>query len=320
MSFIVSEIVLLASRTRYGKRINVWSLRVFGAEVVRLSRRDLTKEALEIASRAAARDLKESAKLIHAFVVMEAKGMFETLAKQYPRLFKYLDKGALADMVRMVMERGEKSFESLRGILVEALARKLPSTEALRSSLDSIRKQANKVLKEKWGPVRIVSAVRDGNSRELGDLLMICEDPDGRVWVMAIIESKSFSNVADLSTHGEKKVGQHLWDWTRAKTSGLQIEGKFYPPKKIEMGPVPNAAWGGPAVVSEKTAAQRAKEMAGGHYTEFIGFAPQELSNDKLLNMAVQGVQLEFWPWPFDIAEFNAFQKELTRTVERALR
>lgn len=320
MSLIVTELVLLGSRTRYGKRINQWSLRVFGAEVARLARRDLAKEAVEIASRAAARDFKESVKLVEAFVVMQAKDMFKTLAKSYPRLFKYLDEGALADMVRMVIGRGEKSFESLRGILVEALGRKLPSTESLRSSLDAIRKQANKALKEKWGPVRIVTGVRDGNSRELGDLMMICENPDGRVWVMAIIESKSFSNVADLSTHGEKKVGQHLWDWTRAKTSGLQIEGKYYAAKKIELHPVPNAAWGGPAVVSEKTAAQRAKEMAGSYYTEFIGFAPQEMSKDKLLNVAVQGIQLEYWPWPFDIPEFNAFQKELTRMVDQALR
>lgn len=316
---IVVELVLLASRTRYGRRVNQWSLRVFGKEVARLSRRDLSAEAAMLARRAALRDMKESVQLIQAFVVMEAKGMFEALADSFPRLFTHLDKGALADMVRMVMQRGEKSFESLRGILVEALARKLPATESLRAAMETVRKQANKAFKEKWGPVRIVSGVRDRRGKEFGDLLVLCEHPDGRVWIMAVIESKSFSNVADLSTHGDKKVGQHLWDFVRAKTSGLHIEGRSFAPEKIMMEPVPHAAWGGPAFVTEKSAAQRLKEMSGGYYTQFIGFAPQELSSSKMLNLAEQAIQLEYWPWPFDVSEFNRFQKELTRLVERAL-
>lgn len=316
---IAVELVLRASRTRYGRRVNEWSLRVFGKEIARLSRRDLSREAALLARRAALRDMKESVQLIQAFVVMEAQGMFDVLTRGFPNLFRHLDKGALADMVRMVMQRGEKSFESLRGILVEALARKLPATESLRSAMDLVRKQANTAFKEKWGPVRIVSSVRDRRGKELGDLLVLCEHPDGRVWIMAVIESKSFSNVADLATQGDKKVGQHLWDYVRAKTSGLHIEGRSYAPEKIMMEPVPHAAWGGPAFVTEKSAAQRVKEMAGGYYTQFIGFAPQELSSGKMLNLAEQAIQLEYWPWPFDLNEFNQFQKELTRMVKRAV-
>jgi len=319
MSLIVHELILIARRTRFGKRVNQWSLRVFGKEIAKFAGRDLTLEAEKIAARALQRDLVESTKLIEAFVIMEAGGIFDSLARSYPALFRYLDRGSLAEMVRNVIKRGDKSFESLRGVLVEALARKIPSVDALHSALDTIRRSANKAFKEKWGPVRLVSGVRDGSGKELGDLMMICEDDKGRVWVMAIIESKSFSNVSELAVQENKKVGQHLWDWTRAKTRGISIEGKHYPANKVEIHPVPAAAWGGRAYVPEKTAAQRVKEMTG-HYTEFIGFAPQEMSTDKLGMLAVNGVQLEYWPWPFSVSDFNAFQKDLIKAVDKVLR
>lgn len=320
MSFVIHELVLLATKTRYGKRINKWSLRIFGEEVLRFSQRDLSKEAARIAQRAAQRDLAESVRLVEAFVIMEAKNIFESLTGKYPMLKLYhLDRGSMAEMIRKVMDRKGRSLESLRGILVEALARNMPETSELLNAMEFVRKQANKMLKKKWGPARLVSGVRDGTERELGDLLVVSENADGRVWIMAIIESKSFSNVTDLSTHGNRKVGQHLWDWRRAKTRGVSFEGRYYKAQDVVIEPVPVAAWGGHANVLKKQAADRVREMSG-YYTEFIGFAPQEMSVEKLSNLADQGIQLECWPWPFDKNEFDRFQKDLTAAVDKALR
>jgi len=321
VNFVVHELVLLATKTKYGRRVNKWSMRVFGEEVARFSQRDLSMEAARIAQRAAQRDFAESVRLVEAFVIMEAKDIFESLAGKYPMLRTYhLDRGSMAEMIRKVMDRKGRSLESLRGLLVEALGRNIPETGELLDAMEFVRKRANKALKKKWSPARLVSGVRDGTERELGDLLVVSENADGRVWIMAIIESKSFSNVTDLSTHGDRKVGQHLWDWRRAKTRGVSFEGRHYKAQDVVIEPVPAAAWGGGAYVpKKKSAADRVREMSG-YYTEFIGFAPQEMSVEKLGNLADQGIQLEYWPWPFDKNEFDRFQKDLTAAVDKALR
>jgi hypothetical protein len=239
---------------------------------------------------------------------------------KYPRLLVGMDKATFAEMVALAVERGRMSPQSLRGLLVEKLCRTLPDTRELLGAMDAVQKAANKGLAKgaRWGRPRFAYSIVDKAGKQLADLSIICEGPNGRVWIMAVIESKSASNVDDLVKLHGKNVGQHLWNYTRAKSGGVVIDGEFIKPSKLEFTPVPVGKWGERAgAVAKKDAAARVKEMSGGLYTQFIGFVPQELSPYRALQLAEDGIQVELWRWPFDLDEFDRFQKELVGALGR---
>lgn len=321
---IVIELIRLARGTRLAAEVERFSLRVFGKEVARYTIKDAERagirELAEAGDRAALQHLQDLMKAIAAGSLEESLKAYDRLAVRFPSILSGVERTTFADLVTEVLKSGDRSFESLRGLLVEKLFRDLPEAVELVKSMDKIRLVANRGLKG-WGPARIVIGVRDRLGRELGDLMVVSEHTDGRVWVMALVESKSLSNTRDLVEHGERAVGQHLWDYTRANATGLMIEGVYYKPSQVVLKPVPPARWtGAGAVVGLKSAAERTQELAGGLFTQFIGYAPREMTKGEIRTVAAQGIQLEVWTWPFDIPEFNRFQEELTKLTKAAVK
>jgi hypothetical protein len=138
-----------------------------------------------------------------------------------------------------------------------------------------------------WGQPEVVSGVRTPNCKELADWMIVSQHPDGRIWIMAIIESKSISNTKDLMEHQGANFGQHLWDIYRALGEGMDVERTtadqvvttpYRPPKVV--GGVPPAA--------------------SGFNTRFIAVKPRDFTTGEVNSLGIQRIHIEEWPWPVD--------------------
>ena len=307
------ELVRLIAGTDLGKRIEVWMLRVFGKDVIKVSSREVERLGVELSM-----SMQQAVKLVIAGVLNEALRIHPTLLARHPKVLGKVDAAVFAELIQVAMARGNRSFEALRGLLVERLLRTLPEFDELMKTLDLALAAANKRARG-WGPATVVSGVVDGEGKEIGDLLVISTHKDGRVWIMSVLESKSISNTKDLVNLADRAVGQHLWDFARARSRGVSIDGKFVKPSKVVMEPVPVVQRTGGAVIDAKATAERARQMTRGLYTEFVGFAPREMTNGELRRIAAQGIQLEIWRWPFTIDEFSMFQRDLVDLLGKAL-
>lgn len=289
---VIWEIVGRLSRTRLGRTEREYLLVRFG-KVIR-SRWSLVREVIEKeSSRLAAKAL-----LVAGELVKEARRLYPRFAVRYDFVAR-LTEQEWAETVATVMAKGERvNLRGLRGVVVERLVPKMKEMEKLYADMVKLAKA------RKWRPPALVTGVRTLDGKELADLMIIAEHEDGRVWLMAIVESKSISNTADLIAHGEQPVGQHLWDLFRARSEGVRIE-KFehggltqtsYPPDKIVA-----------AVAPPKPAGN---ELA----TRLIGIAPREFTSGELNRLAVQGVTIERWPWPVDDERLLKMLEELLAT------
>ncbi|GAB4055861.1 hypothetical protein [Catellatospora paridis] len=316
MSKVVA-LVRLGHGTKFARRVKRLSLQIFGKEVVRYEIRAAPR-AIAAAGR---RDLERLVKLITGAVVSAALKLYDRFYSEYSKtILKNMDRVTFADIVAQAMNRGEMSTQSLRGLIVERLARFRPELTDMMAALDRVRLRASEKLVKKWGDVQLVGGVVDGRGKQLGDLLAVSVHPDGRVWVLAVFESKSISNVDDLTRLKDLPVGQHLWDYVRAKAHGVTIEGRHFKPEKVVLEPVPiSARTGTTAVVGPKTADQRLAEL-NGYYTQFIGFVPKEMSNNQARRISAQGIQLELWRWPFDLKEYDQFQEALIKALDAKLK
>ncbi len=315
MSKVVS-LIRLGHGTGFARRVRRLSLQIFGKEVVRYELR----AAPRALAAAGMRDLERLVKLITGAVVSEALRLYDRFLSRFPAILTGIDRATFADIVAQALNRGNMDDRALRGLIVERLARALPELNDMMRALDRVRLRASEKLTKKWGKVELVGGVADGQGKQLGDLLVISRHPDGRVWVLAVFESKSVSNMDDLTRLKELPVGQHLWDYVRARGHGVIIEGEFIKPEKLLLEPVPvRARTGGATVVGPKNAAQRLAEMDG-YYTQFIGFAPKEMSNNQALRIASQGIQLELWRWPFDLTEYGKFQDALKAALDKVMK
>ncbi|GIF97709.1 hypothetical protein [Catellatospora citrea] len=315
MSKVVS-LIRLGHGTKFAKKVKWLSLQIFGKEVARYE----IRAAPRALAAAGMRDLERLVKVITGAVVSEALKLYDRFLSRFPTILTGVERATFADIVAQAMGRGEMSPQSLRGLIVERLARSLPELEDMVKALDRVRLRASEKLAKKWGKVQLVGGVADGQGKQLGDLLVVSVHPDGRVWVLAVFESKSISNIDDLTRLKDLPVGQHLWDYVRAKGHGLIIDGRRFAPEKVVLEPVPfRARAGTTAVVGAKSTADRLAEMSG-YYTQFIGFAPKEMSNNQALRIAAQGIQLELWRWPFDLNEYDKFQKALIDALDAKLK
>ncbi|GAA2359676.1 hypothetical protein Cme02nite_36320 [Catellatospora methionotrophica] len=315
MSKVVA-LIRLGHGTKFAKKAKWLSLQIFGKEVARYEIRAAPKAI----AAAALRDFERAALLIEGAVVAEALKLYERFLSRFPSILTGVEKADFADIVSLAMNRGEMSSQSLRGLIVERLARSMPDLDDLKKAMDKVRLRASEGMAKKWGKVQLVSAVVDGQGKQLGDLMLISVHPDGRVWVMAVFESKSISNIDDLTRLKDLPVGQHLWDYVRAKAHGLTIDGRHFAPDKMLLEPVPvGARTGGSAVVGTKDATQRLSEMKG-YFTQFIGFAPKEMSTNQAMRISKQGIQLELWRWPFDLNEYDKFQQALIDRLKAKLK
>lgn len=304
------ELVKILAGTGLAKRLDTFVVRVFGKDVVRVTSRDVVKQATKALERA---DL-EAVRIFEALMLAEASQAIPKLRGLFPEIVKGVDEQAFAELVQIVAKRGKRSSEAIRGLVVERLFRAMPEFTGLLDSMDRIVVAANKRGKG-WGPARIATGMVDGHIKEVGDLLIVSQHKDGRLWVLALVESKSFSNANHLGQLKDLPVGQHLWAWARAKSRGILVDGAFYKPSKLEFKPVPTSDKVVAGVVGAKTVAKRVDDAGKGLYTQFIGFVPKEVSNVDVLRVAEQGIQIEVWGWQFDLNLLYRFQEKAADVI-----
>lgn len=304
------ELVKTIAGTGLSRRIDHFVVKVFGKKVVSVTSRDVVKQVAKALERAD----QESVRLFEALMLAEASQAIPKLRALFPEIMKGVDEQAFAELVQIVSKRGRRSSEAVRGLIVERLLRAMPEFEGLLDSMDLIVAAANKRGKG-WGPARLAHGVVDGHGKEVGDLLIVSQHKDGRLWVLAVVESKSFSNASHLGHLKDLDVGQHLWDWARAKSRGLFVDGTHYKRSKLEFTPVPTSDKVEAGVVGAKTVAKRVDDASKGLYTQFIGFVPKKLGKADVLRVADQGIQIEVWEWQFDLDLLDKFQKKAADVI-----
>lgn len=308
-------IVELARGTRFGEAVRRFAVRIGGRKLA-----EIVVKTAPLAAKDALHELTKNMKLITSAVISLVLEEQREFYRRFPNVLKGIQPGTFADMVGDAMGRGKRSFEALRGLIIEKMVRDLPQAAKLLEHMEEIVLAEAKRTGRKWSKPRWANGIRDLNGREWGDLVLVSTSGD-EVWIVAIIESKSFTNVKELAEQEGKQVGQHVWDWVRAKTIGLEVEGKTFARGKVHCEPVPPNKWmatSKDAVVGAKDLATRKAQMQGGRYTQFIGFAPKELSDGQILAVSGQGVQIEMWgQWPFNLTEYKRFHTALVAALEK---
>lgn len=209
---------------------------------------------------------------------------------------------AFRALVGLVRDRWRKlELETLRGWAAEYLVKDLPELKALLARLE-----ARVARREGWRRPELVRDLVTADGRAWGDWTVISVSEDGkRLWVMAVIESKSISNARDLADMKRSGFGQFLWDWLRARSMGLKVpavEGPglhFDPPEIVAELP-------GPHVNPERDL-----------YTEYVAFTPRGVGEAGRRKLAAQGFALaqgNDWVWPVDPDTLS----ELLQLIRRA--
>jgi hypothetical protein len=132
------------------------------------------------------------------------------------------------------------SEHSIKGVIAEEVFHKSPK-------LDAVRAGALEMAEKRGIPkstVRFERSVRGqapretdaGGTGELGDGMFVAEH-DGKLHVLAVIESKSPSNAGELArkvTDGESEMlGQLEWDLERMRQVPTIVGGKVFQPRNV---------------------------------------------------------------------------------------
>lgn len=285
------DFVARFTRTRMGRVEREYLMRAYG-RVIRRRWKLVIKIAEEESE-------KLTAKLILAAgaLAKRAAELYPRFAKKYPFVAK-LTQQEWAEAVARLINRGEKEhLKAIRGVIVE---RFVPSMKEMTKLYDDMVKLAKA---NGWGEPALVSGVRTPNGKELADWMIVAEHKDGRVWIMALIESKSISNTSDLVFHGEKPVGQHMWDIFRAKSDGIKIE-------RFEKGALKAKTYGQGKVVVGMPGSN-VKET-----TRLIGVTPRDFTPGEIKKLVAKGLPLpERWAWPVDEQQLFKMLSELVDAV-----
>jgi hypothetical protein len=284
-------------KTPLGRQFRLYLIKrngkTIGRRVVALEAKR-ARRVLSAADEAAIRTAREALTVI-------ADQLYGRLVKKYAFLQR-VDPAAWRSTVLILLARKRQEFKALRGLVVEQFVPDMPEMKAL---MGDCRKLAQK--RKGWGPPRQVTGARTRvDGREIGDLLVISEHEDGRVWIMAIVESKSLSNTADLITMpGEP--GQHLWDHVRFKTNGFTLPGppgkaREWLPEKIEINHV----------------AKGKKPAPGAFETKLIAVTPNDFTTSQLNKLSASGDDIVRWPWPLNEAELDRFLREASAVLRKA--
>jgi hypothetical protein len=282
---IAWEIVERLTRTRFGKTERQYLFKRFG-KVIRRSWR-VVREVSE----------QEAAKLAAATILMAGK-LAERAAQLYPKFAKRypfvaaLTEQEWAEAVARLINRGEKeNIKGIRGVIVE---RFIPTMKQMTKLYDEMVVLAKK---NGFDVPALISGARTLDGKELADWMIISQHPDGRVWIMAIVESKSISNTVDLVFHGDKPVGQHLWDIWRAKSIGFKFE-------KVHKG--------GITTTNVKPGRIVAGRPGSNEPTRLIAVAPRDFTPAEIKKLTVKGLPLpEHWDWPVDQHDLLKMLNEL---------
>lgn len=233
-------------------------------------------------------------------IMERALGLYPKYLAKYPFLSRFPPE-RFAETVAEVMPLNQRSLRVLMGLIIE---RYIPEMAQMRRLLRESRTLATKAGKQ-WSEPVLVSGCRtlekkgkELEVKELGDWLIVSRHEDGRVWVMAIIESKSLHSVDGLipgAGEGQVGAGQHLWDIARfrsegfryAETVGSTLVEYRVPSAKVVVEHMPPVA----------------QRKPGGYYTRLVAVAPRPLKASELKRLGAAGVDLEHWDWPIEPRE-----------------
>lgn len=295
MSYTVT-FVRAFRKTPLGRQFRLFLIRRNGKTIGRRFVALEAKLARRVFSAAEEAAIREAS---HALTVI-ADRLYTHLAHKYPFLTR-VDPAAWRTTVLILLARKRQEFKALRGLIVEAF---VPDMAEMKALLADCRKLVG--TRKGWGPPRQVTGARTLDGREIGDLLVISEHPDGRVWIMAIVESKSLSNTKDLITlPGEP--GQHLWDYVRFKTNGFKLPGppgkaSEWLPEKIEIEPIPRGT----------------KPRPGAFETKLIAVTPEDFTPYQVNRLIAAGHDIVHWRWPINPGEFDPFLREVSKVLREA--
>lgn len=216
------------------------------------------------------------------------------LRKKLLDRFVWLDKfsdQSFAEVCATVINRGRQSEFAVRGLLVERFIPDMAEMEALLLDL----KKAVKLAEKDWGAPTLKSGLRTKNGRQIADWVVCSVHKDGRIWVMALVESKSISNMEELIEKEGRGAGQFMWDYLRAKGEGLVID------VVDAQGNVTPQVFDASKVVLEPMVSGAAKTPK--YPTRFIGVIPEKFTARQRLNAASAGLKIEEWKWPVSRSE-----------------
>ncbi|GLR83773.1 hypothetical protein [Bradyrhizobium iriomotense] len=209
--------------------------------------------------------------------------LYVKFIKKYPFIGK-LSRQEWNEAIARLINRGNKEdVKAIRGVIVERFVQGMDEFAKLYDEMAVLAAKT-----KGWQKPEIVSGVRTPNGRELADWMIVSQHPDGRIWIMAIVESKSISNTKDLVEHKGADFGQHLWDIYRALGEGMDVE-------RTTSGQVTKTRYLPPNVVGGVPSA-----TSSGFGTRFIAVKPRDFTTGELNRLGVQGIRIEQWPWPVD--------------------
>lgn len=228
--------------------------------------------------------------LAAGMVAAEAAKLQVKLKDRFAWLSKFSEQ-AFAEVYATVLNRGRHVDVVVRGLAVERFIPDMAQMDALTGDLAKLLKASGK----DWGPPKLLSGLRSGDSRQIADWVVCSIHKDGRIWVMALVESKSISNMEHLIEQKGRGVGQFLWDYLRAKDKGLIIDvvdahGNVTP-RSFEAG----------KVLLEPVMSGATKTPK--YPTRFIGVIPEKFSERALLNKKSAGLIIDEWLWPISQSE-----------------
>lgn len=185
---------------------------------------------------------------------------------------------------RHVLDRiGARSSEyvaAVKGLLLEIAVVKSDEFAKLQARMAAKLKALPR--NSEWGDtLHVVTGARTLDGREIGDVLLVAYSRDRKkVWVMAIVESKSESNALALIDHASQGsgqvvqlIGQHGTGVQRIGQSGLRIAGDKFDAAAIHVGK-PKMNY--PLTHEAQT-------------TEFVGFVPPDTQAYALGRLTEQG-------------------------------
>jgi hypothetical protein len=288
MSFQIT-LVRWLSGTVLGREVKAYFIRI-GKRRLALRFTRLAEHDFTLAVRRGVLD-------VVAAMIKRARDLYPTFVAKYSFLVGF-EEDVWAETVAATIAEGDTELRSLRGKIVE---RFIPGMKEMRELYARLGKLAES---KGWKILEPISGARTPDGNEIADWMIVAEHKDGRIWVMALIESKSISNTRDLVSHKGRGVGQHLWDWIRLKTEGLVLtkeggEAVKYLPEKIEGAPVPLGA----------------PPPSHGLTTDLIGVTPRDFTKGELKKLAGLGVDIKRWPWPVDQDEFAKMLQELRNAL-----
>ena len=234
--------------------------------------------------------------LVEGAVAAHVLRLRSSLLGRFPWLAKFSEQ-SFAEICGTVLNRGKSVDVVIRGLSVERLIPDMKEMEILLG-------QMGKAIKGKgpgWGKPQLLSGLITPNGRQIADWVVASIHEDGRIWVMAIGESKSISNMEDLLDKNGRGAGQFLWVYLRAKGEGLVID------VVDGQGNVTKRAFDAKNVLLEPI--RQGASKAPAFPTRMIAIVPEKFSQRALLNKASRDLAFEEWAWPVS-------QGDLLRLIE----